>query len=553
MATQLRPAQAVPDTMEVKLWKRLGVDDSTIAEWLDRRKGQVDDLDRKREGGFFPFEMNTPNRMPDMTPAEGQEEAGIVERAIDAIDPITMALAPFAGVSPLSGKKIEAEKQSPGGRPKKYATPEEAKAANIEKTKARRAAKLEADPPPEKTGYESGKYGTPSKKHQAEGPTSSPINKPHANLLDEWLDMGKRVDEIGKEPSSERFTGITVAPTRGFNTATEVKMEPPPAAELQKMAQTLREQWGVTGRPEFKDLPPEAQQYVAERAAEWQSKREAEREKAGGKNTRYLSKKTALIDPPASGRPERFEPKKDTEGVDKGMSRYRMNIQERQALEAVPQGTFNRNYPKGADKALNWVDPSRLGPRDLAILAKYGDELIQEGATMWRGIPLEKQQRPVKGVGAGKPSDDSSVVYPYPPYEVFYEGGRQEKPKGIAQQFFSRNTPQKDVVSDFSDRLAQLIINNKKSPAQAQPKRAGRSGQDHTPLDKYEQSRNQPEFTLADGSEVTYKPTRGGKVTTNVTHKGRPDAFTKPSSTYLERFGYAWDATAKRWVPREDN
>lgn len=113
--TYISALPPVEDTLETKIWRKLGMSEDEIREMLERRTAQVADLDQKREGGFWPFELERADQ-PELTPIEGQEEPGFIERAIGAIDPIAAAVAPFAGVNPLTGKKIEAKKVAPGSR-----------------------------------------------------------------------------------------------------------------------------------------------------------------------------------------------------------------------------------------------------------------------------------------------------------------------------------------------------------------------------------------------------------------------------------------------------
>jgi hypothetical protein len=102
--------------VEARVWKFLGASPEKIAEWKARKEVSVADLRKKEAGGSWPYELTTANKMPDLTPVKGQEEPGLAEKAIGAIDPVLAALAPFAGVNPLTGKKIEAKQEAPGAR-----------------------------------------------------------------------------------------------------------------------------------------------------------------------------------------------------------------------------------------------------------------------------------------------------------------------------------------------------------------------------------------------------------------------------------------------------
>jgi hypothetical protein len=111
------------DDLESRIWAYLGASPETIADWKARRAASVEDLKRKEAGGSWPFELSTENKMPDLTPAPGQEEPGFVEKSIGAIDPLLAAVAPFVAVNPLTGKKIEAKKDSPPAARRRPSTP----------------------------------------------------------------------------------------------------------------------------------------------------------------------------------------------------------------------------------------------------------------------------------------------------------------------------------------------------------------------------------------------------------------------------------------------
>lgn len=149
---ELKPALQIPDTVETRLWRTLGVGDDTIRKWIERRGAVKEDLARREAGGEFLFGRNTHEPEP-LQPKKGQEEPGLVEKIIAAIDPTVMAVGGFAGVSPLTGKLVEREQPSPGGRTRPEAKTPTARLAEIRRAPGGMKAS-EAAPLPERAPYE---------------------------------------------------------------------------------------------------------------------------------------------------------------------------------------------------------------------------------------------------------------------------------------------------------------------------------------------------------------------------------------------------------------